>query len=684
MDANYFGKCKASELRAEIGQARKKGKPNGRVKVVLKKIISNIILNKVELASLMNEVVYLLTLDDYEISRLCSHYIVHYAAYNPEDALNALEIYHRFAQDKDPLLRALSVKTVSSVRQKDFFRQGLIITRPLLDDNNPHVRTAAAFAVARLFHENQVKVVDSGLIEGLNDLLYDENKNVVASALAALDSIIQSSPSHSLNVNKEHLLALIAGIATTSEWKQVSLLDALMSYVPQSSNDALEMMDAVLPCFLHENTAVVLNSVKLVVYLSNFIASPESNFSGLDKRLGSALVSMLSKPPEIQFLVLRNVILILLGRRYLVDVDVELFFWNLDDPMYIKDTKLEIIYLLADEGNYEIVFRELEEYATDVDVKMARKAIRAFGNLSIKLEAAADRCVALLIDLLAGESPRIAQEAIIVMTNILRKYQNTYDDTLDHFVTHYKTMEDDDAKIALSWILGNYSDSITFTSEALKYLCDTYEKESVPVQLAIMTAVVKYYVANPLDAESLVLQVLKYATEESGNPDLRERGLFYWRMITHEYNAEPGPNLQKYTKHVVMERRCQITPDAENIDPSNLEELELNIGTLASIYLKSVRVVFRFAKQKSLPKSPALQERRRSMSSPKKSSKETNRKYELMRLDNVRPTLYSAPRSRSTASITADSLADSVERPSESLKNKFVRRASSMMGKKHT
>ena len=40
-----------------------------------------------------------------------------------------------------------------------------------------------------------------------------------------------------------------------------------------------------------------------------------------------------------------------------------------------------------------------------------------------------------------------------------------------------------------------------------------------------------------------------------------------------------------------------------------LEELELNIGTLASIYLKPVQTVFRLSKHKELPYSPALQRR---------------------------------------------------------------------------
>jgi vesicle coat complex subunit len=35
-------------------------------------------------------------------------------------------------------------------------------------------------------------------------------------------------------------------------------------------------------------------------------------------------------------------------------------------------------------------------------------------------------------------------------------------------------------------------------------------------------------------AEELVTQVLKMATEEGDNPDLRNRGYIYWRMLSTE------------------------------------------------------------------------------------------------------------------------------------------------------
>ena len=55
--------------------------------------------------------------------------------------------------------------------------------------------------------------------------------------------------------------------------------------------------------------------------------------------------------------------------------------------------------------------------------------------------------------------------------------------------------------------------------------------------MAILTAAVKLYLKLEDDAEDLVTEVLKVATDESDNPDLRNRGYIYWRMLSEDPEA---------------------------------------------------------------------------------------------------------------------------------------------------
>lgn len=619
-DGKLFGKCKSQELRVELDQAKKKLKPRPKVKIVLKKAISNMILHNNELAHLLPDVISLMAIDDFEIRALSSQFIAHYAPLDRDKAKGALKFYERFGDDLNANIRALAVRTVSSINLPEFILLGLPMAKRLLHDNSPHVRTSAAFAAARLYQHDNERTMKHGLIEDLNELLYDENEVVVANALAALNSITESDKSLQLTIDKNHSLSLAKSLSSANECRRVYLLHALMSFVPQESNDALTLIELVLPCLVHDNSAVVLNAIKVIVYLCNYVEGPEVAVPGLAKRIGSSLVSLLSKPPEIQFLVLRNVILLLLGKRYMLDVDVEQFFWKFDDPIYVRDTKLEIIYLLADEQNVGVVFRELEEYATEIDANMARKAIRAFGNLAIKLEVTAQQSVDTLIDLLADGIPHIVQESIVVLKNVFRKYPGRFDYAIQPAIKNYEITEEKDAKVSVCWIVGQYAEQIPDAHKILSYLVDSFSESALEVQYVLLTAVVKYYLKFPTSGEALLIKVLKLATEVSDNPDVRDRGFFYWRMITSPNNGGSDGEFQKRTKEIVIDTEPLISSENENIDPSILEELELNIGTLVSVYLKSVEHVFRLAKRKLLPYSPALQPRRKS-ETPKPSSR---------------------------------------------------------------
>ena len=68
-------------------------------------------------------------------------------------------------------------------------------------------------------------------------------------------------------------------------------------------------------------------------------------------------------------------------------------------------------------------------YATEVDVDFVRKSVRAIGRCAIKVEAAAERCVSTLLDLIQTKVNYVVQEAILVIkvsTAKVKSGGNTY------------------------------------------------------------------------------------------------------------------------------------------------------------------------------------------------------------------------------------------------------------------
>lgn len=50
--------------------------------------------------------------------------------------------------------------------------------------------------------------------------------------------------------------------------------------------------------------------------------------------------------------------------------------------------------------------------------------------------------------------------------------------------------------------------------------------------MALLTTVVKLFLKRPAAGQELVPKILKWATEEVDNPDLRDRGFIYWRLLS--------------------------------------------------------------------------------------------------------------------------------------------------------
>jgi AP-2 complex subunit beta-1 len=224
--------------------------------------------------------------------------------------------------------------------------------------------------------------------------------------------------------------------------------------------------------------------------------------------------------------------------------------------------------------------------------------VRAIGKLAIKIEPAAQDCIDSLLELVSTKVSYIVQEATVVIRNIFRKYPNRYESIISILCENLDHLDEPEAKAAMIWVIGEYADRIDNSDVLLDDFLYPFHDEPVEVQLALLTATVKLFIQRPTKGQELVPKVLKWATEETDNPDLRDRGYMYWRLLSTDPET---------AKKVVMGPKPAITAESEKLDPATLEEMCLNVGTLATVYLKPVQQVFRNARTRKLMDSPALQ-----------------------------------------------------------------------------
>ena len=339
------------------------------------------------------------------------------------------------------------------------------------------------------------------------------------------------------------------------------ILDALASYTARDARDAESIVERVTPRLQHANSAVVLSAVKVIMRQMEVITSPDM-LRTLQKKMAPPLVTLLSSEPEIQYVALRNINLIVQRRPGILSHEIKVFFCKYNDPIYCKIEKLEIMVKLANDRNIDQVLQEFKEYATEVDVDFVRKSVRAIGRCAISLERAAERCINVLLELIQTKVNYVVQEAIVVIKDIFRRYPNTYESIIATLCDNLDTLDEPDAKASMIWIIGEYAERIDNADELLEAFLETFPEEPPAVQLQLLTATVKLFLKRPTEGPQQMIQVvLSNATQETDNPDLRDRAYIYWRLLSTDPEA---------AKDVVLAEKPTISDDSNNLDPALL------------------------------------------------------------------------------------------------------------------
>uniref|UniRef100_A0A665VLY2 AP complex subunit beta n=1 Tax=Echeneis naucrates TaxID=173247 RepID=A0A665VLY2_ECHNA len=574
-DSKYFTTTKKGE-RGEK-KMRNTTHLNDAQKLIIH-FVTNDISSCASCSALFPDVVNCMQTDNLELKKLVYLYLMNYAKSQPDMAIMAVNTFVKDCEDPNPLIRALAVRTMGCIRVDKITEYLCEPLRKCLKDEDPYVRKTAAVCVAKLHDINAQLVEDQGFLDTLKDLISDSNPMVVANAVAALSEIAESHPnSNLLDLNPQTINKLLTALNECTEWGQIFILDCLANYTPRDDRESQSICERVTPRLSHANSAVVLSAVKVLMKFMEMLPKDLDYYGTLLKKLAPPLVTLLSAEPELQYVALRNINLIVQRRPEILKHEMKVFFVKYNDPIYVKLEKLDIMIRLASQANIAQVLAELKEYATEVDVDFVRKAVRAIGRCAIKVEQSAERCVSTLLDLIQTKVNYVVQEAIVVIKDIFRKYPNKYESVIATLCENLDSLDEPEARAAMIWIVGEYAERIDNADELLESFLEGFHDESTQVQLQLLTAIVKLFLKKPTETQELVQQVLSLATQDSDNPDLRDRGYIYWRLLSTDPVA---------AKEVVLAEKPLISEETDLIEPTLLEELICHIGTLASVYHK--------------------------------------------------------------------------------------------------
>ena len=550
-------------------------------KEAMKQIIASMTIGK-DVSKLFPDVVKIIRTKNIELKKLVYLYLINYAKIKPDLIFLAVAAFHSDAKEgATPLIRGLAIRTMGCIQVPEVVTYLCETLTYCFKDKDPYVRKIAALCVPKLYLTSPQLVRENGFLNTLHECLKDENPVVVANAMQALNEITLLSGANQLKLKSKNLSHILDSLSKASEWGQVSILDALILYNPRKASHAEEVIEGVLPRLSHANPGVVMSAIKVILKFMDQIDNIDK-VRNYCKKLSNSLMSVLMSYPEIQYVLLRSLHAIVQKRPMLLDKDFKYFFVQYNDPIYVKLEKVDILYKLCDNKNYDVIIKEFTSYAlTETNSELIHKSVKYIGCVGYKFEKSLDICVESLSKIIENNNDEAISESIIVSRDLMRKYKGRALELINKLsIELINSLSDQNAKSAALYILGDFCTMIPKSTEMITYFVNNFSnvEYSSKVRLQILNAGVKNFVNKPDESEEIVKMCLQKGADESENPDIRDRAYIYWRLL------EVDPDIAK--DMMVSEKPPFDFTDEDDLEPDVVDDMICNMTNVSAVYLK--------------------------------------------------------------------------------------------------
>lgn len=574
-------------------------------KDAIKKTIQQMTLGK-DMSMLFPDVLKNIATNDVEQKKLVYLYVMNYAELHPELCILAVNTFITDAQEPNPLIRCMAIRTMSMIRVDKILEYIDTPLRKTLQDDNPYVRKTAVICVAKLFQINEKLCLELGVLEDLISALDDTNPMVIANAIASLMEI------NSMNNTVFNLMELIAShvskflmvLNECTEWARITILTALSEYSAKDSLEARDIIDRVTAHLQHVNSAVVLATIKVILRNADQLDANETSTNSLImKKISSALVSLMSTPPEIQYVALRNIRIILEKYPELLSKELRIFYVKFNDPMYIKLEKIEILIRLVDPTNLKqctLLLNELKEYSMEYEPEFVSRAILGLSQLGIKYSN--ETFIQKIVDIICNEIlerglENVYDDCCITLCNLLRHVPGNLDiskqicSILNSWLSPETILTTDRAKSSYIWLMSCYPQFFPNLMEKIVLFMDNFSQEETMTQITLLTTVVKLH--DKLNG-NILQKMFEIATTETIEVDVRDLAMIYWRCFslddsntTTNNNSNNNNNNDELINQLCEIPILQIDNLLDTFSPSLLSDLIMQLGEISSLYYKS-------------------------------------------------------------------------------------------------
>ncbi|XP_009081210.1 PREDICTED: AP-4 complex subunit beta-1, partial [Acanthisitta chloris] len=360
------------------------------------------------------------------------------------------------------------------------------------------------------------------LVNELYSLLRDQDPIVVVNCLRALEEILKKEGG--VVINKPIAHHLLNRMPDLDQWGQSEVLTFLLRYRPRSEEELFDILNLLDGYLKSSSTSVVMAATKLFLVLARDY--PHVQADVLVRVKGPLLSACTSESRELCFTALCHVRQILRSLPGHFSSHYKKFFCSYSEPHYIKCQKMEVLCELVNDENVQQVLEELKGYCTDVSVELAQGAISAIGNIA---RTYTDQCVGILTELLG-----LQQESAVVRAfrDLAWLCPQCTDAVCQALPGCEDTIQDSEGKQALIWLLGTHGEKVPNAPYVLEDFVENVKSEMCPaVKMELLTALVRLFLSRPAECQDMLGRLLHYCIEEEMDMAVRDRGLFYYRLL---------------------------------------------------------------------------------------------------------------------------------------------------------
>ncbi|XP_048354507.1 AP-4 complex subunit beta-1 isoform X2 [Sphaerodactylus townsendi] len=478
----------------------------------------------VDVSSVFMEMVKASATIDIVQKKLVYLYMCTYAPLKPDLALLAINTLCKDCSDPNPMVRGLALRSMCSLRMPGIQEHLQQPIRNGLRDKASYVRRVAVLGCAKMQKLQGDGEVDGALVNELYSLLRDQDPIVVVNCLRSLEEILACEGG--VVINKPIAHHLLNRMPDLDQWGQSEVLTFLLRYKPRCEEELFDILNLLDGYLKSSSPSVVMAATKLFLVLARDF--PHVQTDVLVRIKGPLLAACTSESRELCFTALCHVRQILDSLPGHFSSHYKKFFCSYSEPHYIKCQKMDVLCKLVNDENMQQILEELRGYCTDVSAELAQGAIFAIGNIA---RTYTEQCVRILTELLELKQEHITS-VVQVFRDLVWLCPQCIESVSQALCDCEEAVQDSEGKQALIWLLGVHGERVPNAPYVLEDFVENVKSEAFSaVKVELLTALVRLFLVRPAECQDMLGRLLYYCIEEETDMMVRDRALFYYRLL---------------------------------------------------------------------------------------------------------------------------------------------------------